>query len=82
MADTTSNSRRDSKKHDNVFNLIQKEASEKLGVTSAVVSQYLSGKRGKMEIIDEEILEEIKRSTKRIIEEGEKVVVQETCSYR
>ena len=62
-----------------VFNLSQKDAAEKLGATPAAVSQYLSGKRGKMEIKDEFIIQEIRKSSERIFKYGEKVVVSETC---
>ena len=62
-----------------VFNLSQKEAAEKLGATPAAVSQYLSGKRGKMEIKDDFVLQEIKKSSERIFKYGDKVVVPETC---
>ena len=61
------------------FQLNQKQAAEKLGVTPAAISQYLSGKRGKIEITDDEILKEIKKSAERIIREGEDYIVKETC---
>lgn len=63
----------------NEYNLNQKQTAEKLGVTPAAVSQYVSGKRGKVKIIDEKILKEINISAKRIIEKGETAVVGETC---
>ena len=63
----------------NEHKLNQKQAAEKLGVTPAAISQYLSGKRGKVKIIDEKILKEIHISAKRIIEHGENVVIAETC---
>ena len=37
------------------FGLNQKETAEKLGITPAAVSQYLSKKRGKTKIIDQDI---------------------------
>lgn len=61
------------------FHLNQKTAAEKLGVTPAAISQYLSGKRGKIKIIDERILKEINKSAERIIKHGESYVVKETC---
>lgn len=61
------------------FGLSQKEAAEKLGISSPAVSQYLSGKRGNVDITDMEILDEINKSAKRIIKSGEKVSISETC---
>ena len=63
----------------NDFNLNQKQTAEKLGITPAAVSQYISGKRGKIEVKDEEILKEIYKSAKIIIEKGDSAVVPETC---
>ena len=40
----------------NGFGLSQKESAEKLGITPAAVSQYLTKKRGKISIVDGEIL--------------------------
>lgn len=51
----------------NDFGLNEKEAAEKLGITPAAVSQYLSGKRGKIEITATMALKEINTSTERII---------------
>jgi uncharacterized protein len=61
------------------FNLNQKETAEKLGVTAAAVSQYVSGKRGKNRIENEMVLKEIKKSAENIIENGTNVVQSETC---
>jgi len=61
------------------YELTQKEAAQKLGITPAAVCQYLSNKRGKIKILDEEILGEIKISAQRIIEHDNSVVLQETC---
>jgi len=63
----------------NNFDLNQKEAAKKLGVTPAAVSQYFSKKRGKFKITDKEILEEIKISAERIILQENMVVIPETC---
>lgn len=63
----------------NNFGLNQKEAAKKLGVTPAAVCQYLSKKRGKIKIIDKEILIEINKSAERIIQNEKTVVVPETC---
>ena len=63
----------------NDYGLSQKETAEKLGISSAAVSQYLSGKRGKMNVTDKEIRKEINRSAERIIQLGDEVIVSETC---
>lgn len=63
----------------NNFGLNQKETAKKLGVTPAAVCQYVSKKRGKIKIIDKNILREINTSAKRIIQHGENSVVKETC---
>jgi len=63
----------------NDFGLSQKEAAEKLGLTPAAVCQYVLKKRGKIEISDEIILEEIKASAGNIIENGGGSVLAETC---
>jgi predicted transcriptional regulator len=63
----------------NNFGLNQKEAAEKLGVTPAAVCQYLSKKRGKIKIVDEYILNEIKKSAENIIKQDDGAVVPETC---
>jgi predicted transcriptional regulator len=61
------------------FGLTQKEAAIKLGVTPAAVCQYISKKRGKIKIIDENILKEIDESAKIIINNGSNSTVKETC---
>ena len=63
----------------NNFGLNQKEAANKLGVTPAAVCQYLSKKRGKIKIVDENIIEEINKSAERIIQNEDGAVVSETC---
>ncbi len=63
----------------NVYGLNQRETAKKLCLTPAAVSQYLSRKRGKMNIPDKEIRKEINRSAERIIQLGCKVIVSETC---
>jgi len=63
----------------NNFGLNQKETAKKMGVTPAAVCQYVSKKRGKIKIIDENILREINVSAKRIVQHGENSVVKETC---
>jgi len=62
------------------YGLSQKEAAEKLGITPAAVCQYISRKRGKIEIKDPFVLKEIKISARNIIENGkEDQVISETC---
>ncbi len=61
------------------FGLNQKEAAEKLGLTPAAVCQYVSKKRGKIEISDEFVLKEIKTSAGNIIENGGGSILSETC---
>ena len=63
----------------NNFGLNQKEASMKLGVTPAAVCQYLSKKRGKIKIVDNDALSEINISAERIIQQGDGAVISETC---
>lgn len=63
----------------NNFGLSQKEAAEKLGITPSAVSQYVSKKRGKITIMDEKIIKEIKLSAKKINEKGELVLNSELC---
>jgi len=61
------------------FGLNQKETAEKLGVTPAAVCQYISNKRGKIKLVDQEILTEIKTSADNIINSDHQKVVIETC---
>lgn len=63
----------------NNFGLNQKEAAKKLGVTPAAVCQYLSKKRGKVKIVDKDVLIEINRSAERIIQQDDGAVISETC---
>ena len=63
----------------NNFGLTQKETAEKLGITPAAVCQYISRKRGKINIIDEKILEEIDVSAERIVKNNGESVLIETC---
>lgn len=50
------------------LNMNQRECAEKLDLTTAAVSLYMSGKRGKGEDFDERMEEEIRRSAHRIAE--------------
>jgi len=63
----------------NDFGLNEKEAAEKLGITPAAVFQYLSGKRGKINVTDVEVLHKINISTERIVNQGDGTVVSEIC---
>jgi len=63
----------------NDFGLNQKEASQKLGVTPAAVCQYVSKKRGKIKIVDKDVLVEINISAGRIIQQEDGAVISETC---
>jgi len=59
--------------------LNQRKVADKLGITESAVSRYVSGKRGILEITDDEILEEIKLSTNKIAAESGPTVIEETC---
>jgi hypothetical protein len=61
------------------YGLSQKETAEKLGITPAAVCQYLSKKRGRSNVSDENILIEIKSSAKNIIDNGNGHIISETC---
>lgn len=57
--------------------LPQKEIAEKLGLSNAAISQYLSDKRGRNFKFDEQIIREIRKSADRIINGGD--AIEETC---
>jgi predicted transcriptional regulator len=59
--------------------LTQRKAAEKLGITEAAVSQYISKKRGDFKVTDLMIRREIKESTKRIMNGDIHVMKTETC---
>ena len=63
----------------NQFGLSQKEAAEKLGITPSAVSQYISKKRGKITILDNNIINEINTAAQRIHNNGESVFNHEIC---
>ena len=63
----------------NNFGLSQKEAAEKLGLTPAAVCQYISKKRGKIDIVDNTVNKEINESAERIIQNDTSSVIPETC---
>lgn len=50
--------------------LKQKEIAEKLGVSSAAVSQYLSNKRGLMEELGKKTAREVEKSAEAILKGG------------
>ena len=61
------------------FGLTQKEVAEKLGLTEAAVSRYISGKRADLKIPNGHVGKEIKNSTKEIMKGDNKTVINETC---
>lgn len=61
------------------FGLSQREVAEKLGITPSAVCQYLSNKRGKTDIFDTTIIEEITVSAEHIMKNNDSSVVIETC---
>lgn len=61
------------------FKLTQKDAAELIGITPSAVSQYRCKKRANKNIEDLTILNEIKLSTKKIIENGKDVLNSEIC---
>ena len=63
----------------NTFGLTQKEAAEKIGITPAAVCQYLSRKRSKISVVNNDILIEINISAEKIIKQGESAVNYEIC---
>jgi len=63
----------------NNFGLNQKETAKLLGVTPAAICQYMSKKRGKIEINDKKIIFEINISAERIVQNGTTAVIPEIC---
>jgi predicted transcriptional regulator len=61
------------------FGLSQREAAEKLGLTPSAICQYLSKKRGKTDVFDETIIQEITISAQRIMKNDGTDVIIETC---
>lgn len=59
--------------------LTQRKAAEKLGLTEAAVSRYISGKRGKIKKLNKEMMKEIQESTARICKGNTLIVIEETC---
>lgn len=63
----------------NDYGLSQSKSAEKLNISPAAVSQYISGKRGKINITDKKINKEFSKSAERIIRLGDDIIVSETC---
>ncbi len=61
------------------FGLSQREVAEKLGLTPSAICQYLSKKRGKTDVFDETIIQEITISAQRIMKNDGTDVIIETC---
>jgi len=59
--------------------LTQKKTAQKLGLTEAAVSRYVSGKRGTSQILDGEILKEITKSVNQIVEGNGTSMIEEIC---
>ena len=59
--------------------LNQKQIAELFNLSSAAVSQYLSNKRGAIDITDKDILREIDKSVRNIFENGKEKLAGETC---
>jgi hypothetical protein len=59
--------------------LTQRKAADKLGLTEAAVSRYISGKRGKIKKLNKELIKEIQESTTRICKGNTLNVVEEMC---
>lgn len=63
----------------NNFGINQKETAKKLEVTPAAICQYMSHKRGKIKIIDKNILKEIDISAQKLIQDNGSSIILETC---
>ena len=63
----------------NEFGLTQKEAANIIRITPAAVSQYKCNKRANIELQDLSLLNEIKSSTKLILDKGNEVLDSEIC---
>ena len=61
------------------YGLTQRETAKKLNTTEAAISRYISGKRGVLEITNEDVLNEIGKSTKIILKNNGKTVIDEIC---
>ncbi len=54
--------------------LTQKQVAKRMGITEAAVSQYLSSKRAKEVVFSNAVLDEIRKSAKRIVEDKSTLV--------
>lgn len=63
----------------NEFHLNQKQTAVKLQTTEAAISRYLSGKRGVLAIVDEDIIKEIRKSAETITKNDKANLVTEIC---
>ena len=61
------------------YGFTQRQAAEKLGLTEASISRYISGKRGEIKKLNKEIIVEIQKSTTRIYKGDSIIVVEEIC---
>lgn len=59
--------------------LTQRQAAKKLGLTESAVSQYLSNKRGDIDIPSKKIEKEIEKSAHLISNNGVSTVIPELC---
>ena len=62
----------------NDLGLTEKEAANKIGVTPAAISQYLSGKRGNGHITNDDFISEIRKSVEAIIKDDD-IIISEIC---
>lgn len=56
------------------FSLTQKQVAEHMDITEAAVSQYLSSKRAKEVVFSNAVLEEIKKSARKVMEDDKQLV--------
>ncbi|HEC80919.1 MAG TPA: transcriptional regulator [Thermoplasmatales archaeon] len=61
------------------YGFSQREVAALLDLTEAAVSYYLSGKRGNVEVEDEELINEIEKAVENIVENGKNEIKKETC---
>lgn len=61
------------------WGMSQRAAANRLGLTDAAVSQYLSEKRGKVKLNDPVVLKQIKYSAKRLSKGNKDIVLKEMC---
>ena len=59
--------------------LNQRSTAKLMGLSDAAVSQYLSNKRGKLDIKDKSVQSEIRRSAERIVKNGGGTAKNEIC---